>query len=302
MATRVFANNLKIVSEVSGATVTGLHPALLAPKGDPGVSTYKGSANKLALAVETVLDQRRPVGNQASAMTWVSHSPEIIIGPISNTRMGWGTFINGSKNVFHGMYAAVRHVELMMVNSLQRFIDNVSKIAANLGEGFAQISKQDLEELAAQIGEEALADLLAMLKDPATYGSLALDVGTVVVSGALDVTGVGAPAGVALAAWRFGDRAVAVMDQAKVLAGDMQRVMGAAQTASTPAQQKALALDFLKSAGSRAPALLMALIAKVKAGRKLSREKTPPAPKADAPSVANVPGSAPASQKPKCDC
>ncbi len=218
MGTHIFSGGNGIVSQIASAwTFDPGANVKLKTKGKPGADWHKNASGSLMIALGTIKEHGTQVINQYGAMDTGLHNPAtVLVGlftNVANKVNRYQTFVQtvtqeAGKMVVNGVVTITNAILMELSEKMGNSIKNGKDILGGM-------TAQHL--LGAT--EEEIAQLMEMLKDPSTYGGIAVSMAATAVQG---VPVLGQLAGGAVAV----DRIVGIGQSAMNSATELKDIMG----------------------------------------------------------------------------
>jgi YD repeat-containing protein len=255
MGTHIFSGGNGEVSQVASAwTFDPAANVKLKTKGVPGTAWHKNSSGSLEIPLGTIKEHGTQVVNRYGAMDTGLHNPvPTLVGLFTNVVNKvnrYQTFVKSvvqeaGEMVVHGVTTLTNAILTKLSAALAATIKNGQDILGGMtAEHFKGAAKEEVEQL------------MEMLKDPKTYGGIAVSMAATAVQG---IPVVGQVVGGAVAA----DRIIGMGQSAIDAATELKDIMGTWGQEMTPAQKENARQRLAKWMISGGASLLAAL-----AGRK----------------------------------
>ncbi|WP_326542161.1 DUF6531 domain-containing protein, partial [Pseudorhodoferax sp.] len=254
MGTHIFSGGNGAVSQVANAwTFDPATPVHLKTKGVPGTAWHANNSAAIKIPLGTIHERGTDMANRYGAMDKGKHDPvSVIVGLFTKAADQVNQYQTYVKTVVHEAGEMVVHGVTTLTNAiLVRLSPGVAKTIENAREVMGGLEARHFSE-AAQAEAQAV---LAMLKDPATYGGLAVSVAATAVQG---VPVLGQVVGGAVLA----DRVVGTGQAAVQAADEIRAITETWSSQMTPAQMEAARARLAAWLVGSGAALLAALAGK----------------------------------------
>ena len=253
MGTSVFYGKDGAITQVANAWVVDpAAPVLFRSNRTPGFAPHSNTSKKIWNPLASIDERGAQFANRYSAMDTGKHAPTVAVGRPTMVRDHPNGFLSWAKNVLHEAGEMVHHGVTTAVNSIMMRLSPGVLNAIKNGEAVLKGMNGKHFKNAA---EEQVEALMEMLKDPATYGGLAVSLAATAVQG---VPVVGQVVGGAVAI----DRAIGTGQAAMQAVQELQDIMSTWGQPMTPEQLEAARERLAKWMVGGGAALMAALVGK----------------------------------------
>ncbi|WP_375576637.1 RHS repeat-associated core domain-containing protein [Paracidovorax oryzae] len=254
MGTHIFSGGNGAITQVaSGWTFDPATPVKLKTSGTPGVAWHANNSRAIDVPLGTIHEHGTQMANRYGAMDQGQHDPvSVIVGLFTNVRDKVNEHVTYVKTVVYESGEMVVNGVTTLTNSvLSKLAPEIQQTVRNGADVLGGMKVEHFEGAA----QEQIDEIMEMLKDPATYGGLALSMAATAAQG---VPVVGQVLGGAVVA----DRIATLGESGIAAAQELRDIMQTWSSPMTEAQREAARKRLAKWMLGAGLALLLALAGK----------------------------------------
>ena len=254
MGTHIFSGGNGAITQVAnGWTFEPATPVKLKTSGTPGVAWHANNSRAIDVPLGTIREHGTQMANRYGAMDQGKHDPvSVIVGLFTNVRDKVNEHVTYVKTVVHEAGEMVVNGVTTLTNSvLSKLAPEIQQTVRNGADVLGGMKVEHFEGAA----QEQIDQIMEMLKDPATYGGLALSMAATAAQG---VPVVGQVLGGAVVA----DRIMTLGESGIAAAEELKSIMETWSSPMTEAQREAARKRLAKWLLGAGLALLLALAGK----------------------------------------
>lgn len=254
MGTHIFSGGNGAITQVAnGWTFDPATPVKLKTKGKPGTAWHSNNSRSIAVPLGTIHEHGTQMANRYGAMDQGQHDPvSVIVGLFTNVRDKVNEHVTYVKTVVYESGEMVVNGVTTLTNSvLSKLAPEIQQTVRNGADVLGGMKVEHFEGAA----QEQIDEIMEMLKDPSTYGGLALSMAATAAQG---VPVVGQVLGGAVVA----DRIATLGESGIAAAQELRDIMETWSSPMTEAQREAARKRLAKWMLGAGLALLLALAGK----------------------------------------
>jgi len=254
MGTHIFSGGNGAITQVAnGWTFDPATPVKLKTSGKPGVAWHANNSRAIDVPLGTIHEHGTQMANRYGAMDQGQHDPvSVIVGLFTNVRDKVNEHVTYVKTVVYESGEMVVNGVTTLTNSvLSKLAPEIQQTVRNGKDVLGGMTVEHFEGAA----QEQIDEIMEMLKDPSTYGGLALSMAATAAQG---VPVVGQVLGGAVVA----DRIATLGESGIAAAEELKSIMETWSSPMTEAQREAARKRLAKWMLGAGLALLLALAGK----------------------------------------